>query len=139
MSASSSKHHTQGGVRKYLGGELNSPVAEWLNKGLMSASSPKQRLIRLIQGGILLAQGAVCADTGRAQQRGACVLRRRGGSGGTCSGGHRGGRPARAAVGSLHVEMCGSYGGTVPPDPPASRPLDHCGIPPRGRAWQLCR
>eukprot|EP00959_Pyramimonas_sp_CCMP1952_P390509 8183318-Pyramimonas_sp.AAC.1 len=29
-----------GGVRKYLGGELNSPVVDWLNKGLMTVSSP---------------------------------------------------------------------------------------------------
>eukprot|EP00976_Prorocentrum_cordatum_P072544 1180755-Prorocentrum_minimum.AAC.9 len=28
------------GVRKYLGGELNSPVVEWFNKGLMSLLSP---------------------------------------------------------------------------------------------------
>eukprot|EP00976_Prorocentrum_cordatum_P067080 1178580-Prorocentrum_minimum.AAC.1 len=28
------------GFRKYLGGELNSPVVEWLNKGLMSVWSP---------------------------------------------------------------------------------------------------
>eukprot|EP00959_Pyramimonas_sp_CCMP1952_P149292 3123709-Pyramimonas_sp.AAC.1 len=29
------------GVRKYLGGELrSSPVAEWLNKGLMAVSIP---------------------------------------------------------------------------------------------------
>eukprot|EP00976_Prorocentrum_cordatum_P101762 1192776-Prorocentrum_minimum.AAC.1 len=28
------------GVRNYLGGELNSPVVEWLNKGLMAVSSP---------------------------------------------------------------------------------------------------
>eukprot|EP00959_Pyramimonas_sp_CCMP1952_P064463 1345983-Pyramimonas_sp.AAC.1 len=31
------------GLREYLGGELNSPVAEWLNKGLMSASNPRMR------------------------------------------------------------------------------------------------
>eukprot|EP00959_Pyramimonas_sp_CCMP1952_P243900 5098503-Pyramimonas_sp.AAC.2 len=34
------KHSMQGG-RNYLGGELNSPVTEWLNKGLMSMSSPR--------------------------------------------------------------------------------------------------
>eukprot|EP00959_Pyramimonas_sp_CCMP1952_P433139 9069975-Pyramimonas_sp.AAC.1 len=29
------------GVRNYLGGEVNSPVVEWLNKGLkMTVSSP---------------------------------------------------------------------------------------------------
>eukprot|EP00959_Pyramimonas_sp_CCMP1952_P013161 278121-Pyramimonas_sp.AAC.1 len=28
------------GIRKYSGGELNSPVEEWLNKGLMAESSP---------------------------------------------------------------------------------------------------
>eukprot|EP00959_Pyramimonas_sp_CCMP1952_P433098 9069166-Pyramimonas_sp.AAC.1 len=28
------------GVRKDLGGELNIPVVEWLNKGLMSVSNP---------------------------------------------------------------------------------------------------
>eukprot|EP00959_Pyramimonas_sp_CCMP1952_P064462 1345982-Pyramimonas_sp.AAC.1 len=31
------------GVCKYSGGESNSPVAEWLNKGLMSASNPRMR------------------------------------------------------------------------------------------------
>eukprot|EP00959_Pyramimonas_sp_CCMP1952_P079724 1667406-Pyramimonas_sp.AAC.1 len=29
------------GVRKYWGGEFNSPVVEWLNKGLMAVSSPR--------------------------------------------------------------------------------------------------
>ena len=34
------------GVRKYLGGELtNSPVAELLNKGLMSVRSPNGRSV----------------------------------------------------------------------------------------------
>eukprot|EP00959_Pyramimonas_sp_CCMP1952_P369031 7729731-Pyramimonas_sp.AAC.1 len=28
------------GVRKYFGGDSNSPVAEWLDKGLMAVSSP---------------------------------------------------------------------------------------------------
>eukprot|EP00959_Pyramimonas_sp_CCMP1952_P183216 3830524-Pyramimonas_sp.AAC.1 len=31
------------GVRKDLGGESNSAVVEWLNRGLMSASSPNLR------------------------------------------------------------------------------------------------
>eukprot|EP00959_Pyramimonas_sp_CCMP1952_P209062 4373182-Pyramimonas_sp.AAC.1 len=31
------------GVRKYLKGELNPSVVEWLNKGLTAASSPSER------------------------------------------------------------------------------------------------
>eukprot|EP00959_Pyramimonas_sp_CCMP1952_P353825 7413229-Pyramimonas_sp.AAC.1 len=31
------------GVRIYFGGELNSPVVEWLNKDLMSMLSPRER------------------------------------------------------------------------------------------------
>eukprot|EP00959_Pyramimonas_sp_CCMP1952_P197069 4121040-Pyramimonas_sp.AAC.1 len=35
------QHRSQShGVRKYLGGELDSPVVEWLNKGLMAVSCP---------------------------------------------------------------------------------------------------
>eukprot|EP00976_Prorocentrum_cordatum_P101135 1192494-Prorocentrum_minimum.AAC.2 len=34
------------GLRKYLDGELNSPVVEWLNKGLTAAWSPSPTLER---------------------------------------------------------------------------------------------
>eukprot|EP00976_Prorocentrum_cordatum_P051816 1046484-Prorocentrum_minimum.AAC.1 len=34
------------GVRTYLGGELNSPVVEWLNKGLMFVHRPYLRRAR---------------------------------------------------------------------------------------------
>eukprot|EP00959_Pyramimonas_sp_CCMP1952_P465814 9488960-Pyramimonas_sp.AAC.1 len=52
------------GARKYLGGELDSPVVEWLNKGLMAAWGPTRAHLHTVGERFSLHQAAEAALLG---------------------------------------------------------------------------